>query len=260
MRFSWKAIITVFVVMIAVSSALAEGKMRTMTLDASNAMLLQEFGAVVQIENDTLVVTMVMPAEKRAAAYRDVDIMEGDRLLMCNGKRVRGVGDLRSAIDSLEAGAMIKLGLHREGRLSLARYKKADPEDLPGRMMMMKQETGPGGAVQKSISFSSDGSDAQTVMVLDGGLVVGPGENGPVVMALLPNAAETLSGDMPQEGDRIVSINGEVDSNMKAFQELYDGIPDGEKITVEFERDGKRHTATYVKSPLKTGGAVRIKQ
>jgi S1-C subfamily serine protease len=236
----------------------AQAQTKTMKLDASQAMLLPEFGAMVVLENDTLTIDMITPAEQRSAAYKELDLRKGDQILMCNGKRVIEIEQLRGMVDSIEVGGAIKLGLRRDGHLQIVSYAKADPANLPGRMVMMKQESGPGGMIKKTVSFGGGDSGEGTVMVLDGGLLIGPGKDGPVVMAMLPDAAKKISGEMPMEGDMILSINGELDTNMQAFQELYDSFPDGEKITIKFERDGKQYTATYVKAPLETGNRKTI--
>jgi len=90
-------------------------------------------------------------------------------------------------------------------------------------------------------------------VVLDGGLLVGPSDEGLKVIAMLPFASERITGEMPAEGDLIVSVNGEKESEIEAFQAAYDKIADGEMITVIFEREGKQYTATYEKSAMKSG-------
>lgn len=231
---------------------------KSMVLDASSAVILPELGAVIKLENDSLVVGMVMPEDQRAEAYREVDLQEGDRLLMCNGKRVSKPEDLHAILDSVEVGGMIKLGLRREGHLQLASFSKADPKDLPGTMIMKQETAGPDGTIEKRISIGG-GQAEGTVMVLDGGFVVGKGENGPYVLALLPGHEKKISGDLPQEGDLVLSINGELDTNIEAFQALYDEIPIGEKITVKLSRNGEELTATYLKSKLEGAGRMMIK-
>ena len=176
---------------------------------------------------------------------------------MCNGKRVSKPEDMHAILDALEIGDTIKLGLRRDGHLQLASFSKADPKDLPGTMTMSKETDGSSGMIEKRVTVGG-GQGGGTVLVLDGGLVVAKGENGPYVLALLPGHEEKISGDMPREGDLILSINGELDTNLEAFQALYDEIPLGDKVTVKLSRNGEELTATYVKAKLEAGGQMMI--
>lgn len=232
---------------------------KTKTVDASEVMLLPELGAMIELDQDTLTVTMVMPPDDRKAAYKEVDLQEGDRLLMCNGKRIASIEQLRSLIDSLATGTTVKLGLRRDGALRMASYSKGNPDDLPKRMMMVTQAEGPGGD-EKVVSIGGGDSEEGQLMVLDGGIVIGKGEAGLEIVAMLPGATDKLTGEMPAKGDILVGINGNLDHNVAAFNQLYESIPDGDKIIVTFKRDGKTMTASYTKAPTEHGGRMIIRK
>lgn len=234
---------------------------KTMTFDADATVFINEIAGIVQLENDTLVLTMVAPPDHRADDYKEVDLKKGDRLLMCNGKRLKDIATLRQIIEEAEPGDKIKFGIVRDGHMALTSFPKGDPESMGGQMVMMTTEIDDGGAgMEKTISIGGGGGIDGTVIVLDGGIIVSSGQDGPIVLALMPDASEHLKGTMPKEGDRILSINGEIDSNMQALQALYDKIPEGEEITVKFERDGEKHSTTYVKTALTGGGQMIIEK
>ena len=83
----------------------ADSTVRMERFDATRVVLLPELGAVITVEGKDLVVSRVMPAERRPEAYRSVDLQAGDRVLLLNGKRVRGIPPLRESYDALGTGA-----------------------------------------------------------------------------------------------------------------------------------------------------------
>jgi S1-C subfamily serine protease len=225
---------------------------RTMVMDASTTIFVNELGAMIQASGDTLTIEMIMPADQRHADYKDVDLKKGDRILMCNGKKLEDIASLRELIDSLEYGETIKFGVIRDGQMMMASFPKADPSKLGGRMMMMQVEDDGTGEVKKTMTLGGPGGVEGTVVVLDGGLILAPGEESLKVVALMPFAADKISGEMPAEGDLIVSVNDVKETDAAGFQAEYDKIADGETVTVVFSRDGKQHTATYEKSPMQS--------
>jgi S1-C subfamily serine protease len=229
---------------------------RTMMFDPESTVIIPGLGAIVELTDDTLTVSMIPPAGQRPEIYREVDIQPNDRILMANGRRLRTIADLRGLLDSLETGTVIKLGLARDGRMMMASFARAD-DSAPGGPMMIKRTIGGSGqTTEKVMSFGGHGGVEGTVAVLDAGLIIGPAEGSLKVVALLPQASERIKGEVPAEGDLIISVNDNIDTDIQAFQAVYDDIPDGETVTVIFEREGKRHTATYVKTAMKPGATV----
>ncbi len=248
--------VTLIVLLVHATGLAQKIATRTITFDDESAMIIPGLGALVEMDGDTLKVAMIPPAEQRPEAYREVDIQANDRILMANGKRLRVIADLRTLLDSLETGAAIKLGIARDGRMMMASFARADDSAPGGPMMIKKTVDGSGQMTQKVMSFGGHGGIEGTVAVLDAGLIIGPAEAGLKVVALLPHASERISGEMPAEGDLVISVNNNIETDIQAFQSTYDDIPDGDTVTVVFERDGERHTATYVKSPMTSGETI----
>ena len=112
---------------------------------------LNEVGAVLLLKDDQVKVEFVMPADKRAKAYMDVDIQIADEILMVNGQKIKMPQDIEKIYQDLDTGEEFKIGIRRDGDLMIVSYKKADPADLPERKMMRMKVTDDGTGSKKSI-------------------------------------------------------------------------------------------------------------
>ena len=233
--------------------ALPVSAQQVMTMSADEVVVINELGAIARLMNDTLTIEMIDPPDRRADAYKDVDLKQGDKILMCNGKRITGIDSFRSLFDNIAVGETVKFGIVRDGHLALASFPKSEMSaNEPGTMIIRQTIGGDGNSEQSSWTGGGE------IMILDGGLLIGSGDGGLNIIEILPVANEKITGDKPQKGDRLLSINGELDTNISELQKLYDEIADGETITIIFERDGTKHTATYVKAPLQSDGTITI--
>ena len=79
-------------------------------LDGQTLILL---GALVVGKGGELQVLVTMPGEHRLKVYRDVDLQEGDRIMMVNGSKATSIDDLKEALAVLKVGDEIKLGIKR---------------------------------------------------------------------------------------------------------------------------------------------------
>jgi len=233
---------------------------QTMTFNRDSVVIIPGLGAIIESAGDTLRATFVPPIEMRPDEFKEVDLREKDLILMADGKRLRTTADLRTLLDAAAVGDTIKLGLKRGDDIMISSLVKGDADPGSGPVVMMRVEAEDQGAARKTVTMGGADGTAETVAVLEGGLIVGPGSDGLQIIALLPDAEERLAGEMPQAGDRLVSINGESRSGPEALQLWYDGLPGGDSITVVFEREGIRHTARYVKAPPGSGRTVIKRQ
>jgi hypothetical protein len=113
---------------------------RRVIIRGEGAAALPEIGAILSVEQGALVVKMVAPAERRPEKYRSVDIVEGDVIMMVNGKRVKSAPEFTKAIDAVPPGEELKLGLQRGKQMMIAGFVRARPEELPQRQMIIRKE------------------------------------------------------------------------------------------------------------------------
>ena len=55
---------------------------------------IAELGAIVNDENGKLKIAVLMPKENRKKEYVNVDVQEGDELIMINGKKVKSAKEV----------------------------------------------------------------------------------------------------------------------------------------------------------------------
>jgi hypothetical protein len=247
---------SVIAVILAAAAPAQQVETRTMRFHPDSVFIVPGLGAVVEPQSDTLCVTTIPPADMRPDGFNDVDLRQGDRLLMANGKRLRTIAGLKVLFEETATGDTIKLGLKRGNEMMITPLIKREPDPGSGPVVMMHVEAGAQGDMKKSVSLAGPGGVETTVAVLDGGLVIGPGGDGLAVVALLPGAAEKLSGELPEPGARLISINGEAHAEPSELQTWYDNIPSGDSITVVFEQGGTERTVRYVKTRLKPGRSI----
>ena len=250
-----KHVVISAVLLIVIVLPVSAQQRQVITMNAAEVVVMNEFGAIARLMNDTLTIEMIDSPEHRADDYKKVDLQKGDKILMCNGKKITGVEAFRTLFDGIAVGETVKLGILRDGHLAIASFPKSDMSATKPGTMVIKQTVGPDGNAEQS-TFSSTGE----IMIVDGGLLIGAGDDGPVIIEMLPMAKDKITGDMPKKGDRIVSINGELDTNIGELQQLYDKIADGDTVTVVFERDGTKHTAKYVKAPMNVESSMTIQK
>ncbi len=94
-------------------------------------MIFPEVGGLILSHGHDLRVERVQPPENRIAAYKGVDLREGDLLLLFNGERVKTILALNKAYETLPVGSTLKLGIQRDNQLFNVSFVKADPKDLP---------------------------------------------------------------------------------------------------------------------------------
>ncbi len=207
--------------------------------DPGEMMMINEFGGMIMLKDSAVTVEMIMPSDNRPDAYKDLDILQGDIIIMVNGSKIKSVEALQEAYDKTSAGDMVKLAISRDGKMMMRKFIKADPESMPKPVVMTM--TGIGG---------DDGNN----LALAGVGVMLKAEDGRLsVESLINNIMPKFDGATPRPGDVILKIQGDDYASPQAFTDAYDKIATGETVTLVIERDGKELTTSFVRpKPMET--------
>lgn len=207
--------------------------------------MLKELGAIISESDQGMSVLLVLPPKQRAGAYRDVDLQEGDIIMMFNGQRMKAAGQIEEAYDGLKIGDEIKLGIKRDKDMMIVTFAKANPDDLPGQMKIMKGSSCPA---------SSD-------MTLAGVGVTLKKEGGKLVVdEVIPELAGKFSGTMPEKGDVVLKIQGTAISQPEQLSEIFSKIENGEKVEMVLVRKGQEVVTGFVKQECAGGKSLIIKK
>ncbi|MFA6468276.1 MAG: PDZ domain-containing protein [Bacteroidota bacterium] len=207
-----------------------EVKQFTRTISADDAIIIREIGAVVLPKENMLVVNIILGNHEKTS----VDIQKDDRILMMNGKKLKGIKDLRELYEKASVGQEIKLGLKRNENLLIATFTKKSNEELNkegsrgGMVMRMEREEGEILLPALGLALKTKGDKA-------------------VVNKTLPTASNNFITFSPIKDDIIVSINGKSVSSAEEFDEAYTELNEGDKVTIVFSRDGKTSKETFNK-------------
>jgi S1-C subfamily serine protease len=193
-----------------------------MRFNADDAVILQEIGAVIVKEGDKINVMMVPPPDAGPAGREVVDLKAGDEVGMANGKRVKAIGDLRTAYEATKPGEEFKLGIRRDGKAQIVTFTRKDAKDMPqgGRMIVREEGGNPNEDVFPALGF---------------GIVTKEGTT--TVNMLLPNAPKQIA-----EGDEVLSMNGKKVTKAADFSDGLDATKIGDELTMEFSHGGKAYT------------------
>lgn len=222
-------------------------------MEGEGFFMMQETGALVVQNKDTLKVDLLPPPEAMAKGYAKVDLKVGDLILLVNGKKVTTANQIEEIFKAIKPGEEVSLGIKRDGGLRLVKFTRADESKLPKRqMMMMKQGDGGG-----------DGEDQVQVQTINGikeytgkgarivpssGLVIAIKDGGVGVIGVMPMAKEKIAGGEVKEGDMIVSANGKTLANTDELVDLVDGAAEGAKLELKIKRGGEMFTVTITKT------------
>lgn len=221
---------------------------------------LPELGAVIIGGEKEIKVEAVMPAEHRPKTYKDIDLQNGDLILMMNAKRVKSVKEIEEIYNGLKAGEEVKLGIKRKEERFIASFAKADPKDLPQRMMMVMDTDNAGGQAGPTRRLVMGGREfSGDVAPLPGlGIIAGSKERGEVrVLDLMPNASQALGSVDIKKDDVIQTLNGEKIKSAVQLGELYEKIAVGAKVELHYRRGNKDMTASLAKPEAPAGATIR---
>ncbi len=218
--------------------------------DDGEMIFITELGAVISTDSDKLTVRHIRSADKRPEKYRDVDLQNGDVVLMMNGSRIESGSEFQDLYTELESGEIVKLGVSRNGRLMLVSFEKADESELPERRMMIVSDGG-------EMSGDSSGNrtmvrigpeDGTIALITEAGVVLRESDNGLVADRTFPTVGEYYSGENIEAGDRLVSFAGEEITTAEKLREIYDSVENGDEIEVVFRRGDDMLKATLKKT------------
>ena len=192
--------------------------------------LLKELGAVCAMEAGAVEVITVMPPGQRPAAYKDVDLLQDDLIVMANGRHVAAAEDLQSMYDSLAVGGTFKLGIKRGQGMHLVSLSKGNPKDLP--------------QLQMKVVHGGDGGDMETFPAV--GVAIRMKGRTLVIDELLPGESPIRKLDV-KTGDIIASVNGRPVSSLKEYEDVFDHLAPGKDVTWSLVRGESRHSVTFSK-------------
>ena len=155
------------------------------------------------------------------------------------GKKLNPLKKCKDIYDKLAIGEEFKMGISRDGNKFIASFKKANPKDLPKRKIVIKNDGKPGEDV---FAFPAMGF----ILVSKGKTLI--------VDEVLDEAESTLKTKI-QKGDEIRALNGDSIYSGQEFSQKFDQIKAGEKMTIEFSRNGKSFAATFNK-PVPKGKVI----
>ncbi len=206
---------------------------------------LAELGAIVAGDGEKVSFLVVMDGERRPDGYKDIDAKSNDEILMMNGKRIKKTEDLKNAYEALAVGDAVKLGVRRDGKMFIVDFPKIDPANAPKMHFQIATSGGPGG--------ESD------ILPLPGLHIMLQGEDGSVTVGDLKGMpGEAPEGADFQSDDVIVSINDTAVKTTADFQTVYAALAIGDKVTVQYKRDGETLTAKFNKP--KSPGRVMMRR
>ena len=208
-----------------------------------DGFVIRELGAVIVPDpaGDAALVEHTFDREQRPAAYRDVDIAAGDRVLAANGKRVRSAKEVEAAYGAVAVGGQVELGIERKGasgpQRRIVAFAKADPAKMPQPQMRMVRIEG------------SPDAEVEVMPALGVVLSQKHAAGSPVeVTAVLPNG-----DDLFRAGDRVVSLDGKPVADLADFGERWDAIAVGAPVKMVVENGGKRRDLAFARKKAPEG-------
>lgn len=244
-------------------SASAQVTMRR-SVDGDGAFHLKETQTILTSRDDTVSVLMVLPKKLRPEGYADVTLMENDKILMVNAKRVKTVQQFEEIYNGLEIGQTLKMGIQRNGQLLIESFSKIDPEKMPKGQNIMVQSENSGGAhaqdgmVFKGVVTDDSASEDDLRPWFGTGLMLGLEGDKVTVMQKMAGMKGALSQFDIKEGDEIKSLNGKKVESLDKFLAAYEEMEIGSQVELEYARSGKQMKVTFQKPKVR--GNVRIRR
>ncbi len=244
------------IMMMLVSTIAANAQVFTSRVDSSMEKIvgqpftLGEVGAVIVDNGKEIKVLHAMPVDMRPKAYKDIDVKDGDVVLMCNGKRLKTLKELEEAYNATAVAADFKLGVKRGEERMIVAFVKADPKDLPKMQMNVSTTEGsmPGGGNVRRMVIGGAGQDIAPLMGL--GIIVGKKDDVFKIVGVMQNAAK---GADFKVDDIVESLNGEKIKSTQQLSELYEKLTVGAKLEFKYKREGKPMQASLTKPEAPQG-------
>jgi len=223
----------------------AGAQVRTMRIEGGEVFMLKELGAIISEGDNGLTVLMVLPPEQRAKAYRDIDLQEGDVIMMFNGKKMKTAAQMDEIYEGMKVGDEIKLGIKRGKDMMIAALAKANEDDLPGQMKMVKREGCP-----------ASGNITMTGV----GLLLKTDNGKPVIDDVIEELTGDFSGPKPEQGDVLLKIQGTAIDKPEQVDEVLAKIKTGEKVDLVLKRGDEEIVTGFVKPECSQDKPLIIKK
>ena len=217
-----------------------DGVVREMTED--NIFAVPELSAMIGQDGDKLVVENIMEAQMRPKGYEKTDLLEGDVILMADGKKTGSLKDLRDIYKGASVGSTVKIGIKRKDEMMIVSFVKADPKNLPHMRMIV-----------------SNGKDEDFMGIPQIGLLFGSKGKEVVIKNVLPNASKDIPDVDVKEGDIVTKVNGSPIKSFKDFQKAYEVIAVGDHVEIIASRSGKLQKIGFSK-PKNEGKTIIRRQ
>lgn len=231
--------------------------------DEADIFFLNELSAIITDKEGTITVEHAMPAEQRPEEYRQIDLKQGDKILMVNAKRMKSVKDFENIYNTVEVGDEIKVGVQRGEEMFILSFNKVDPEKLPERKIMIrKSEPGDSKAGDTKVVYSNQlkisNPDGNVKVLMEAGLILSEKQNVVKIDKVIPDKMKGLADLDIKEGDIILKLNGNKIKSLDHFSKTYDKIKVGEEIILVTEREKKEINNKFKKPEAK--GKVFMKE
>lgn len=231
-----------------------EGPRRAMMItgEPGKMWMLNEVGAIASEEEGRVKIDVISPPYARPKAYESIDLKEGDIIMMANGKKVTSAKFISDMYDSLKIGDDLKMGIKRGEQMLMVTVKKADPETLPKRKMVIRE-----GEPGKAMEFTSQGSmdidpAIKEITVIGGaGIIIGVKEKHVVVAEKLPMAAEVLGDAAIEKGDIILNLQDLSITSVSEFEKAFEAIKVGDPVTITLKHGDTELKASFTKKDSK---------
>lgn len=249
-----KNVISVLIILCAIAAGLhAQTFIQRSGTAEGPVFLLNEVGAILVSARDTVTVGTLLPAKSRPQGYESIDLLQDDRILMFNAERVKTVTDIQSKYNSLKVGDAVKLGIQRGTEMFIVSFEKIEPEKLPKdrKLIIRTAESGPQGAagqgnvIQREIKI--DGSEDSKQRLVGDSFILEETDSSIKITHVLPGAEETLGDLDVQEADVVLELNGTAVPTIKIFNETFDKIQTGDKVTLTLKRKDQPFTIEFKK-------------
>lgn len=215
----------------------------TRRIDASNGVILSEIASIAAPAEEGEGVTLnVLPTDLRPKENRGLDIQEGDRILMMNGRRIRSADALRELYEGVEEGGEVKLALERGDERFFVSFEKGD-----GSNTLM---SGGGGGVEQRVMIAGPGA-GKSEFLHEAFCLLGE-EDGHVKVI---NQIREV-GDL-RPGDVIEKVNGKAVGSIEEYRSIYEAAAIGDELRFLVGRGGESVEVVMEKSEPPAGMMIR---
>jgi S1-C subfamily serine protease len=106
----------------------------------------------------------------------------------------------------------------------------------------------------KMVTMTADGPDGKNadgptgdIVLSAAGIGVGEANGKPVIVAAFTPQGKGITGEKPESGDIITTVNGTAVATVDAFKTQIDKYPMGSDVTIAFSRKGVAKSFTFTR-------------